>query len=59
VRIKQAALDNRRAGRDFFPAMTSQGTVYVTRRAVDLRFRIMPSEVCLAAADGRGCPAPG
>lgn len=59
MRIKQAALDNRRAGRDFFPAMTSQGTVYATRRAVDLRFRIMPSEVCLAAADGRGCPAPG
>jgi hypothetical protein len=59
MRIKQAAMDNRRAGRDFFPAMTPRGTVYTTRRAVDLRFRIMPSEICVAAADGSGCPAPG
>ena len=59
VRIKQAAVRNRADGRDFFPAVTSEGRVYTTRRAVDRRFRIPPADSCVASADREGCPEPG
>ena len=53
--IKQLATDNRNAGRDFFPAATFRGKVYLTRRDVDRRFNIPPSETCLASSGGGGC----
>ena len=55
ARIRQLALENRRAGRDFFPAVASNGTVYHTRRAVDRRFGIVPAQTCLAQAGGDRC----
>jgi hypothetical protein len=41
-RIKDLAVRNRLAGRDFFPAMSEKGRVYTTRAAVDRRFGITP-----------------
>lgn len=55
ARIRQLALENRRAGHDFFPAVASNGTVYRTRQAVDRGFGIDPAQTCLAEAGGDGC----
>lgn len=53
--IKQLAADNHSAGRDFFPAVTFRGKVYLTRRDVDRRFSIPPVETCRAGAGADGC----
>jgi hypothetical protein len=50
--IKQLAARNRLQGRDFFPAMSEKGRVYVSRVDVDRRFGIQPPE--RAAKPGKG-----
>jgi len=50
--IKQLAARNRLQGRDFFPAMSEKGRVYVSRVDVDRRFGIQRTE--RAAKTGKG-----
>ena len=38
--LKRLAVENRHAGRDFFPGISSKGKIYLSRRAVDDRFGI-------------------
>jgi len=38
ARLKRLALENRQAGEDFFPGISSKGKIYLSRRAVDDRF---------------------
>jgi len=50
-RIKNLAVRNRLAGRDFFPAMSAKGRVYTTRAAVDRRFGITPPATTVAVGE--------
>jgi hypothetical protein len=64
ARLKRMALENRQAGGDFFPAITGKGRVYLTRAAVDRRFRIRtaraapppPNKTRVAANEPLGRP---
>ena len=42
VRLKRAAIDNRRSGLDFFPGINSSGKLYLSRTDVDRRFGLVP-----------------
>jgi hypothetical protein len=42
ARLKRSAIENRRAGRDFFPGITSSGKLYLSRSDVDRRFGLTP-----------------
>jgi hypothetical protein len=42
ARLKRSAIENRHAGRDFFPGITSSGKLYLSRTAVDRRFGLTP-----------------
>jgi hypothetical protein len=67
ARVKRLALENRRAGSGFVPAVTAKGRVYLTRAAVDRRFKIRtaraaappPAGVRVAASPEAGAPATG
>ena len=41
ARLKRAAIENRHAGRDFFPGISSSGKLYLSRTAVDRRFGLV------------------
>jgi hypothetical protein len=42
ARLKRSAIENRHAGRDFFPGISSSGKLYLARTAVDRRFGLTP-----------------
>lgn len=52
--LKRAAIENRFSGRDFFPGVSAQGTLYLTRRAVDRRFGLAPAPTMIGQAARKG-----
>lgn len=42
ARLKRSAIENRHAGRDFFPGIGGSGKLYLSRAAVDRRFGVVP-----------------
>jgi hypothetical protein len=42
ARLKRLAIENRKSGQDFFPGISSKGKLYMSRSAVNRRFRLVP-----------------